>query len=141
MKKILITGTAILSLNIAKAQDNHEFNGEIFRGLSAIFVMLALMVFILAIIKAVIQYRLRNKIVDKGISDQIATSVLQPSTEDGKNLNVKWFALLAGLGMGLLIVNYTKPLGIHSLAIMAFSISLSFLGYYLFLIWQGKRSD
>jgi hypothetical protein len=42
------------------------------------------------------------------------------------------------LGAGLMIVNYTQPLGIHSLAIMAFSISLSFLGYYFFIRQAGK---
>ncbi|HKC37674.1 MAG TPA: hypothetical protein VKB95_16470, partial [Chitinophagaceae bacterium] len=71
---------------------------------------------------------------DKGISENIAHSILETkTTEDNKYANVKWFAILAGIGMGLTGVNYTQPLGFHSLAIMAFSISLSFLGYYLFI--------
>ena len=83
--------------------------------------------------KKIFEYRLKNKIVDKGISENIAQSILETkSNNEAKYVNVKWFAILAGLGMGLIGVNYTQPLGFHSLAIMAFSISLSFLGYYLF---------
>ena len=83
--------------------------------------------------KRIFEHRLKNKIVDKGISDNIAQSILATHTpEDNKYANVKWFAILAGIGIGLTGVNYTQPLGFHSLAIMAFSISLSFLGFYLF---------
>ena len=59
--------------------------------------------------------------------------LLQTNSGEEKHINIKWFAILAGLGIGLLLVYYTKPLDIHSLAIMAFSISLSFLGYYFFV--------
>jgi hypothetical protein len=41
--------------------------------------------------------------------------------------------MLAGTGVGLTLVNYTMPLGVHSIAIMSFSIAASFLGYYLFI--------
>ena len=101
--------------------------------------MLAIMGFILAIIKKIIDYRLKNKIVDKGISENIASSILQTTPHEGINANIKWFAILAGIGAGLMLVNYTQPLGFHSVAIMAFSISLSFLGYYFFIRKSGKQ--
>jgi len=97
------------------------------------------MYFIINIMKRIFEHRLKNKIVDKGISENIAQSILaSQTTEDNKYANVKWFAILAGIGLGLTGVNYTQPLGFHSLAIMAFSISLSFLGYYLFTRSAGK---
>jgi hypothetical protein len=89
--------------------------------------------------KRIFEHRLKNKIVDKGISENIAHSILETkATEDNKYANVKWFAILAGIGLGLTGVNYTQPLGFHSLAIMAFSISLSFLGYYFFIRYSEK---
>lgn len=92
------------------------------------------MYFIINIIKRIFEHRLKNKIVDKGISENIAQSILETkATGESKYANIKYFAILAGIGIGLTGVNYTQPLGFHSLAIMAFSISLSFLGYYLFI--------
>jgi len=97
------------------------------------------MYFIINIMKRIFEHRLKNKIVDKGISENIAQSILATQKpEDNRYANVKWFAILAGIGLGLTGVNYTQPLGFHSLAIMAFSISLSFLGYYLFTRSAGK---
>jgi hypothetical protein len=75
--------------------------------------------------------------VEKGIPENIASSILQTSPNENRNINIKWFALLTGLATGLTIIYYTLPLGIHSLAIMAFCIAAGFLGYYFFL----KRSD
>ena len=131
MKKIITTLAAILIIITANAQDA-EFNRSVFNATATIVAMLCIMVFILAIMKKIIDYRLKNKIVDKGISDSIASSILQTKPSDDRHVNIKWFSILAGLGAGLMIVNYTQPMGIHSLAIMSFSISASFLCYHLF---------
>jgi len=139
MKKIITTVIATIGIITANARGDGEFDRSVFNACAAIFVMLAIMGFILAIIKKIIDYRLKNKIVDKGISENIASSILQTTPHEGINANIKWFALLAGIGAGLMIVNYTQPLGFHSVAIMAFSISLSFLGYYFFIRKAGKQ--
>jgi hypothetical protein len=138
MKKIITTAIATLGIVIAKAQGNNGMDEEFFQVCAVIFVMLSIMAFILAIIKKIIDYRLKNKIIDKGISENIASSILQTTPHEGTNTNIKWFAISAGLGAGLMIVNYTQPLGFHSLAVMAFSISLSFLGYYFFIRQSDK---
>jgi hypothetical protein len=140
MKKILAIIPASLLGHLATAQDNGEpvylmrYDSEMFQIAATIFVVGMFMYFIINIMKRIFEHRLKNKIVDKGISENIAHSILETkTTEDNKYANVKWFAILAGIGMGLTGVNYTQPLGFHSLALMAFSISLSFLGYYLFI--------
>jgi len=140
MKKILVTIPASLVGYIVNAQDNGQpvylmrYDSEMFQIAATIFVVGMFMYFIITIMKRIFEHRLKNKIVDKGISENIAHSILETkSTEDNKYANVKWFAILAGIGLGLTGVNYTQPLGFHSLAIMAFSISLSFLGYYFFI--------
>jgi hypothetical protein len=140
MKKILAIIPASLLGCIANAQDNGQpvylmrYDSEMFQIAATIFVVGMFMYFIINIMKRIFEHRLKNKIVDKGISENIAQSILSTQTpEDNKYANVKWFSILAGIGIGLTGVNYTQPLGFHSLAIMAFSISLSFLGYYLFM--------
>lgn len=135
MKKIISIAVAIttpFAVN-AQASNSPEINQEIFNICATIFVVGLFMVFILTILKRIVDFRLKNKIVEKGIPENIVSSILQTNPKEDRNINIKWFAILAGLGTGLTIINYTTPLGIHSLAIMAFSISLSFLGYYFFV--------
>jgi hypothetical protein len=133
MKKIISTVIVLHAIIAANAQGSNGYNEDVFEVSAAIFVVLAFMFFILAFLKSILEHRLKNKIVDKGVPENVVSSILQSSTGEEKHRNIKWFAILAGVGAGLLIVYYTQPLDIHSLAIMAFSISLSFLGYYLFL--------
>lgn len=136
MKKIFtITAASLMSftINAQNYTSGMRYNQEVFEACAAIFVVGMFMVFILTVMKRLFEYRLKNKIVEKGISENVAQSILESkSAEENKNANIKWFAILAGIGLGLTGVNFTQPLGFHSLAIMAFSISLSFLGYYLF---------
>ena len=143
MKKMISVLTAAFITIGANAQDNYPrisdgMSEEVFRAIAVIFVMLAFMVFIISILQRIFDHRLKNKIIEKGIAENIASSILQNDTRDSKDVNIKWMALLAGLGAGLTLVNYTMPLGIHSLAIMSFCIALSFLGYFLYLKKTGK---
>jgi len=137
MKKIVSTIIALHGIIAVNAQGSH-LNESVFNACAAIFVMLAIMVFILAVLKNFFEYRLKNKIVDKGINENITSSILQTAPKEGIHTNIKWFAILAAIGAGLMIINFTLPLGFHSLAIMAFSISLSFLGYYFFIMKTKK---
>lgn len=145
MKKLVTIATVIFAALITNAQGNNPPGQNsnidyqaIYNICAAIFVVFLFMVFILAILKWILEYRLKNKIVDKGIPENIASSILQTSNRENRHANIKWFALLAGIGAGLTLVNYTLPLGVHSLAIMTFSISLSFLGYFFYLKQSGN---
>jgi ABC-type proline/glycine betaine transport system permease subunit len=136
MKRIIgisiITATPF-TVNAQDYSSTWEKNMEIFRICSTILAVALFMLFILAIMKRILEYRLKNRIVEKGIPENIVSSILQTSSKEDRNINIKWFAILAGLGIGLTIIYYTLPLGIHSLAIMAFCIAASFLGYFFFL--------
>ena len=144
MKKILTITIASLLCFAVQAQVNDpyyfmQYNRDIFETCAVIFVVGMFMFFIMAVMRKIFEHRLKNKIVDKGISEVLAESILETkSAEENKNINIRWFSILAGIGIGLTGVNYTQPLGFHSLAIMAFSISLSFLGYYFFTRNSGK---
>ena len=134
MKKIIAFAAFIFTSTIMKAQssEGQYLDREIFNACAVIFTVALFMIFILTILKRLLEYRLKNKIVDKGIPDSAVSSLLNLNNSENKNINIKWFSLLAGVGIGLIIVNYTQPLGIHSLAIMSLSISASYLGYYFF---------
>jgi len=140
MKRIIAIATVCSVSFTANAHDSDVvYNEEILQVAAAIFVVGMFMYFIIDILRRIFEHRLKNKIVDKGISENIAQSILATQKPgDNRFANVKWFAILAGIGLGLMVVNYTQPLGFHSLAIMAFSISLSFLGYYFFTRSAGK---
>ena len=104
MKKVIFFLIAVLISAATQAQEANSFDisehgMQMFRICATIFLLIALMMFVLAILKRIF----------------------------------KWFAMLAGTGVGLTLVNYTMPLGVHSIAIMSFSIAASFLGYYLFI--------
>ncbi len=132
MKKIISLMTIIAMPFMVSAQDNSLQNSEAFRIFATILVIILVMAFILLTLKRIFDFRLKNKIVDNGIPENIIASILQTTPKEDGNVNIKWFAILAGLGIALIIIYYTQPLGIHSLAIMSLCLSLSFLGYYFF---------
>jgi hypothetical protein len=140
MKKILTTTAIIMAPFAVNAQsvDFNRMDHEVFNVCATIFVIGLAMFFILTILKRIVDYRLKNKIVEKGIPENIVSSILQTNPKEDRNINIKWFAILAGLGTALTIINYTLPLGIHSLATMAFCIAAGFLGYYFFIRFSEK---
>jgi len=140
MKKMIMIAGVLAAPILAEAQgtDASQFNEEIFRVISSIFVVGMFMIFILGIMKRIMDFRLKNKIVEKGIPENLVSSILQTNPNENRNVNIKWFAVLTGLGAGLTIIYYTLPLGIHSLAIMAFCIAASFLAYFFFLKYSEK---
>ena len=140
MKKIITICSIVALPGFVAGQANNApvINMEIFNICATIFVVGLTMFFIIVILKKNMDYRLKNKIIEKGIPENIISSILKTSPKEDRNINIKWFAILTGLGAGLTIIYYSLPLGFHSLAIMAFSISISFLGYYLFIRNAGK---
>ncbi len=137
MKKFttFITAIAIATTANAQSDANPHMAGHngILEIIGTIGLVAIVMFSILQMLKYLLDYRLKNKIIDKGISEELASSLLHVDPNESKNVNIKWFAILAGIGTALTIIYFTLPLGVHSLAIMAFCISASFLGYYFFL--------
>lgn len=145
MKKIISLFILLLSSTILFAQENEPVyrnevnNSEVFRVVSTIATVVIFMLFITTLLKMFYENRLKNKIVDKGIQENVAASILQTTPTNNMNSIIKWACMLAGIGTGLFFADYTKPLGIHSLAIMAFSLSISFIVYYFFIKYNSKK--
>ncbi len=146
MKKHIVTILIIFFfLGASSVRANREIryigdfdNEDLFNTIALIFVLIIVLVFILTMVKRIFDNKIKNRIIDKGISEGQISTILRSGADEENYVNIKWFALMAGIGFGLTIVNYTMPLGIHSLAIMAFSIAFSFLGYHFFLQKRKK---
>jgi hypothetical protein len=140
MKKSLIVAFLLASVTVASAQNRYGIQtNELMRVIAILTVMIIIVLFILTFLKYILESRLKNRIIDKGITENLATSILQTTKKDDKLQTIKWFCLLAATGAGLMWVYYTLPLDIHSVAIMAFSLSLGYLGYYFILKQQEKQ--
>lgn len=138
MKKIVITTTAIAITFAANAQTTTINQKEIFEITASLVLAAVAMFTILTVIKRYMDFRLKNKIIDKGVSETVVASILQVNPNETRNSNIKWFLILLSIGTALTIIYNTLPLGIHSLAIMAFCIAASFLAYYFFLRQSEK---
>lgn len=135
MKKFLCLAATISSPFLLKAQGTVQqpLNMEVFRTCSIIFMAALFMLFFIVVLNKIFEFRLKGKIVEKGIPESIISSILHTNPNEDRNSNIKWGIILAGIGIGLTLVNYSLPLGFHSLAMMAFSIAGSLIGYYLLI--------
>lgn len=151
MKKLFISTISFASSTIIFAQDStakiptppqlslnsnvdHSLNNNSsIESLIPLFAITLVVTLIIQVAKYILDYKLKNKIIDRGISEQLANSVLQKSVADKKDDSIKLSILLLGVSGGLTVSYYTMPLHIHSIAIMAFSAGLSYLVYFFYL--------
>jgi hypothetical protein len=140
MKKILSTAIILSLAFAAQAQPQEVFDPFRDRQLyfdilniSAVLTgMYLISSFILQIFKQHYNYRIKNRMLDKGTEENIVRQLLQPDKKENKNGILQWFFMLAAIGAGLLLVTVIRPFGLHSLAILAFSLAAGFGGYYYF---------
>ncbi len=144
MKKILVgIGTTIITIS-AFAQNKsitglttNEVNplrpvalGEIV--LPILFISFLIFMLITAV-KYFLEFRIKNKLIEKGMAEQLSAYLLSNNEQEKKNDVAKWAILLCGIGVGLIITYLTAPIDIHSFAIMAFSLGLSYWAYFFYL--------
>ena len=148
MKKTLVLLLAITAYAVAQAQQTQgEFSAlkdssfmfDLMHALTALSGFTLLSVTILTFVRYILDNRLKSKLIEKGASENIVSQLLQPMNKESKTQTIKWFIIFAGIGLGLGLVDIFQPLGIHSLAIMAFTLSGSFLGYYFFISRSEKK--
>lgn len=143
MKKLIIIATVLLipfaanAWQISTLPDGTNVSTEVIGIPAVILVLYLVLTFILTITKSIMDNRLKAQMIEKGVSDKVVEQFLQPDSKDVKDQAMKSFLLLSGIGIGLTIISLFLPIGIHSIAIMTFSIALSYLCYYYFL----KRSE
>jgi hypothetical protein len=138
MKKLLSTTIILCFAFAARAQDNFDPLKDrqlYFDTLNISAVLLGIYLissFIQRLLRQYYNYRIKNRMLDKGTEENIVRQLLQPDKKDNKNYILQWFCMLAAIGAGLLLVNWIRPYGLHSLAILAFSVAAGFGAYYYF---------
>ena len=135
MKKV-ITFLAMLFVSIqVMAQErfdpfsNKGFMEEMGRTFSIILLFALIMGFIITITRMILDYRIKRKMIERGISEELASKLLQTG-KNAKNEALKWFLILLSIGSGFLLISLFKPLGLHSIAILSFSLAVGFITYY-----------
>ncbi|TWI85772.1 hypothetical protein IQ13_0940 [Lacibacter cauensis] len=92
-----------------------------------------LLVILTSLIKYFLDFRLKNKLIERGMQEQLTAYLSAKNEHEKQNEVVKLSILFLGLGLGLLLTYFTAPVDLHSLAIMAMSLGLSYLAYFLYL--------
>jgi FtsH-binding integral membrane protein len=139
MKKAFIAAAILMTSIIANAQDNQEplINRELIFDLihicAVVLIIYLISSFILQLIRRNLDYRLKSRIIEKGTAENIVGQLVQPDKTNPVNTLLQWFCTLVGIAIGFTIMAFTGPFGLHSLAIMAFSVAAGLGTYYLFI--------
>ncbi len=92
--------------------------------------------FLLSLIRMFLDQRIKTKLIDRGLPENMVSQFLPAVQTSRSSLNriaaIKWFSILTGIGIGLLLIGLFQPWSIISLAIMCFSVAFGFLVYYFF---------
>jgi hypothetical protein len=140
MKKISLTVVVSMLAMVTQAQDHQNFDpfkdrDFLFDALHIGTMLIAIYLiasFILQIFKAGMTARIKNRMLDKGTEENIVRELLQPDKKENKNYILQWFFIMVSIGVAFLLLMLTSPFGLHSLAIIAFSIAAGFGAYYYF---------
>ncbi|MCA6364092.1 MAG: hypothetical protein IM638_13715 [Bacteroidetes bacterium] len=141
MKKILVCLLMLQMPVLVSAQNNpiNEPAGNTFvtqpvvEMIFPILFMSFLVLMLVTLVNYFLEYRLKNKLIERGMTEQLAAYSLTKNIQEKKNNAIKLAILFCGLGIGLTITYLTAPINIHSLAIMAFSLGLSYLAYFFYI--------
>lgn len=142
MKKIL-TSALILLLTVEAFSQNKPIAAEqaaiepVSGILLPVLFILFLVFMLISLIRYFLEFRLKNKLIERGMSEQLSAYLVKKNDREKQNEIIKLAILFCGVGLGLTLVYLTAPIHIHSLAIMAFSIGLSYLAYFFYLKRQN----
>lgn len=106
---------------------------DVYKIIVIIFLIVIFLSFFTAMLKNILDHKIKKKMLDKEISEDVITSFLENKSQEVKYTSVKWFLVLLSVGIGLFITQFFLPLGMHSIGIMAISISLAFLVHAVYL--------
>ena len=151
MRKLVLSFVSVLAIVDAIAQNNGDQlpknpGNAIVPATSApmgelIFPILfiSFLVFMLiSVVKYFLEFRLKNKMIDRGMTEQVLAYSFNKNVDDKFDDVIKLAILFCGLGMGLAITYLAGPVNILSLAIMAISIGLSYFAYFFYLRKRKK---
>ncbi|HET6255764.1 MAG TPA: hypothetical protein VFE32_16935 [Puia sp.] len=144
MKKAFLIIAALGGSVIAYAQDkpesliNREMLFDLVHIVATILVIYLISSFILQLVRNNFDFRLKSKIIDRQTEGQIVSQLIQPDKTNPLTSVLQWICTLVSVGIGFALIDATLPFGMHSLAIMAFSVAAG-LGVYYIVTKRAKR--
>lgn len=106
---------------------------ELMRSTVATIVLCIISGFLLSLTRIILNDQLKRKMLEKGVPVEVIANMLPRKNE--LTIAIKWFSVLTAISIGLLIISFTPPLGIHSIIIMTACVALGFLGFY---VWAKR---
>jgi hypothetical protein len=144
MKKAIIAAAILTSTFVANAQDkqepliDRELVFDVVHICAVVLIIYLVSSFILQLIRQNLDYRLKSKIIEKQTDENVVAQLVPADKTNPVNSILQWFCTLMGVAIGFLIMTFTQPFGLHSLAIMAFSVAAG-LGIYYFFTRRNKN--
>jgi hypothetical protein len=144
MKKALVIIAALGGSIAAYAQDkpepliNRDLIFDLIHVILFILVIYLISSFILQLVRQNLDFRLKSKILERQTEELIVRQLVQPEKPNPLNSVLQWICALVGVGIGFALISHTLPFGLHSLAIMAFSVAAG-LGVYYYVAKRAKK--
>lgn len=142
MKKALIIIAALGGTTVAYAQDKPEplidrsFIFDVVHIVAMLLVIYLISSFILQLVRSNFDYRLKSKLVERQTEEHIVGQLVQPDKVNPLNTVMQWICTLVSVGVGFVLIQFSQPYGLFSVAIMAFCVAGGLGLYYLY----AKRS-
>jgi len=140
MKKLIIN--YLMALPFTASAQGGQSNTEALRQLivngTVVIVIYLVSAFIIKAVKALHAYRLKNKILEKGVPDNIAERLLEPDKDETKHQAIKFFFILFNAAVGFFLVGFYNPPVMVMMAIMTMCLAFSFLAYFIY-VKQSSR--
>jgi len=136
-KKIIIAIPALLIFAVARAGDSFEqifdrsFVVDAWHIGATVFLLYLCFNFVLELLQRNLDHRIKSKAIAAGSSETMVSLLLARRKKDLRRGALAWTCVLLAIGLGLSIINATLPFGLHSVAILAFSIGAGLLAFYL----------
>jgi hypothetical protein len=144
MKKLITITPALLIFAAARAEDkggfpiDRDFLVDAFHIAATIFLLYLCFSFVLDLLQRNLDHRIKSKAIAAGSSETMVSQLMARQKKDVRRGALAWICVLLALGLGLSIINLTLPIGLHSMAILAFSIGAGLLAFYLI---SGRRQS
>lgn len=87
--------------------------------------------FLLTLIRMLLSFRLKSKMINMGIMGDEAEKMLK-NNDESIDQAVKWSLVLLSAGAGFMAIS-CFPFGWLSVGLLAFCLSMGFAGYYIYL--------
>ncbi len=114
---------------ILLATTSTQVDSDVYRTIIVVSMILITMKFFLVVFQRFLDYRLKKKMIEKGISEDVAATILYTDPQMEQKQGLKWVILLLTASVGIFIVDRVQPLGLHSIAIMLGSIAVGYMAY------------